>query len=243
MPGRTSTERLDRGPVSVRRPTWRGVASLDERIVRPVTMRVDARALASGRTDEEAASMVGLAGGAGVWWNYHDGVPAPWDGGAALRIVYGSVPGIRRTIYADLRAGDYALPPCNAVEVSAAYWNPTDSDADDLGTSQLEVSVELADGDCADASPLRVSCVRSIPGVDTTSCMVPPGAYAWDVYAPDVSSYFAQCGPLQASRTATTWAPPTHPYIITGPDSHRVRVWPGDGVDGAWLAGLVFYVR
>lgn len=233
-------------------------------------LRVSTRAIVQGLSEDEQRAMARTIGGAGIYWNRENGLPSPWLGGAALRITTGSTPGMPRTIFADLREGEYVLPPCTDVGVSVAYWK-TNANADNsIGDSPLEVTLEVADGTLADPTPLQVSAQRFIPwfGEDVTGdtggagvkrCAIPPGAYAWDAFADGVSTLRAKCGPLTAARDpdGTKWAPPFFPLPLVGSSDLQVGLWtldeaPTPIIEGQpgwdtqaqeWTACVVFYVR
>lgn len=240
----TNVTRLERR-IGTTEPQFRQMFQHQAASIQPRTLRIDARVLLDGVDDEAQRNAVLRLGGAGVWWTEGEGAQIPWFGGAALKIVCGSHPGIRRTIYADLRPGEYALPPCEHFEISAAYWTP-DSDVsgdyglDALGTSLLEVSAEVAEGETGEVSPLLVSATRRI---DTGSiCAVPPGAYAFEVYAD--TAFRARCGAVTVVRIpGERWEPPTMPHPIVGPFAHFVEVYSLDESVGEWSPVIVFWVR
>ncbi len=239
----TNVVKLERR-IGVTEPTFRQLLQHQTSEIRPRTLRVDARVMLSGVSEEAGRNAVLRIGGAGVWWNETEGGPTPWWGGAALKITYGSHPGIRRTIYADLRAGEYALPPCDHFEVSAAYWTQDTEDygLDVLGTSLLEVSAEVAEGDAGETSPLLLSATRHLSGGGSI-CAVPPGAYAFEVYAE--TALRARCGAVTVVRIpGERWEPPTTPHPIVGPYAHYCEVYPlSEGGEAEWDPVIVFWVR
>lgn len=245
MSRRFATVTLERGAVGVRVPTWRTVFQFAEEAQRPRTLRIETRAIVDGMSDDMRRAAAALAGGAGIWWG--DEGEDLWDGGAAMRLTYGTQPGIQRTVYADLRSGEYAIPPCSAFELSAAYWAPIENQ---LGP--LELAAELADGDCGDCTPLQLSATRKDePYNEARSiaslryCPVPPGAYAWEVYS-DRPQVHARCGLVEVIRDRVTgaWQPPTMPHPIAGQDAHQVRIWSDvQGEAGMWSPLVVFFVR
>ncbi len=239
----TGNARLERGAPDTHKPRFRQLlSSVSTENARPRTLRIEARVALNELSDEQQRQLVYQLGGAGVWWARGENSPLPWDGGAALSIVYGSTPGIRRQIFADLRPGEYVIPPCESIMVSAAYWCP-DFELGELGDAPLEVFAAVADGDASDSSPLILSAVRTTT-LSGARCPVPPGAYAWDAYALD-TPIRAQCGSVQAMRVqGGAWTPPTHPIPIAGPYSDAVDVVRiGEGLEGAWTPMVLFYVR
>ncbi len=243
----TNVVRLERRLRSTE-PQFRQLFQHQAASIVPRTLRVDARVLLDGVNEEAQRNLATRLGGAGVWWNETEGGATPWFGGAALKIVCGSHPGIRRTVYADLRSGEYALPPCEHFEISAAYWTP-DSDEPDaegytsidaLGTSLLEVSAEVAEGESGEVSPLLLSATRRFQG--GSICATPPGAYAFEVYAD--TAFRARCGAVTVVRVpGERWEPPTMPHPIVGPYAHFVEVYSLDEAVSDWAPVIVFWVR
>lgn len=117
-------------------------------------------------------------------FNYH-------GDSAALRIDFGYGSG-RRTIYADLAPGSYALPPSDNIIVSAARW--CYDHLAQVNDYEVQVLTSIADGWTAEKNPLTISGVANIVAGVTggiAGWRVPPGAYAWDL---DILSTTADAG-------------------------------------------------
>lgn len=253
-PRRTGTLQLDRAQHAPQ-PGFRNLVAFHDEMQRPRTLRVDVRALVPGRDTADQRSMALAAGTCGVWWSDAVGdttEDAPWQGGAAIKLSYGSTPGIEREVYADLRAGEFAIPPCMTLEVAVAYWRPLDQLDDVLGDALLEVAVEIADGEPGpDCSPLILTATRRVDAGYSVGCSVPPGAYAFDLLPGSRTHVAALCGGQRVvRRQGGAWTPPTHPVLIAGADCRHVSVWTDDELSGSgegetatWDAGVVFYVR
>lgn len=231
----------------------------------PRVLRLRVRALKQGYTDEDQAQLAQLCGGAGVWWNKNNdtGAAEPWVGGGALRIRYGTEGGIYRDIIADLREGEYNIPPCSYITVSAAYWDPLDAEAGGIFYSSyytaqqldgidLEVSADVVDGDSLESTPLVVTASRIIPfgppSFGEATCVAPPGAYAFDVgggtvrvYGNSAEKYF------ERDPESGKWLPPSTPILLS---TGRLFVGTtqkelvGDGTNlETWQPTITFFVR
>ena len=263
MPQRRSeSRRLDWQQGVTTEPRFVELLRLEDTKQLPRVLRVQTRIVGGSKSDIQREELLGQIGSAGVWWNSELGdnglQSVPWDGGAAMQIETGTVGAGTRMIYADIRPGEYVLPPCTHARVSAAWWR--------LGVSTLfqdaplEVTVEIADGVLADYTPFMVSAQRSVWTGDTVlpghvaSVSVPPGAYAWDVgmdgQTPRIE---ARCGTVHAIRDRVLgvhW-PGVFPLPMHGSGSNRVWVTNADlvanppelGEERTWTASVLFFVR
>lgn len=236
-------------------------------------LRVEVEARSTETSQDDFLAKLAVSGTCGVWWNAgyvgpNDpaGAPDPWYGGAAMRVRYGSSPGIMRTLYADLRDGEFNLPPCELVEVAAGRWDRGPGSRDTATT--LTIMAEVADGMSIESTPLICSAYKPINGpVDGGSsmglCLCPPGAYAFEVTGGIIDQEAAEIGTgwrggivarggsefLERNWSTGKWCPPTSPRPLNAP---YVTVWPAypdhyvaepDGPTPQWGAAIQFYVR
>lgn len=252
---RSASVQLERGgPQQNTQPPLRQLLSFTEKSARPRVLRLQLEVRTAGLSSEQQEQLARAAGCGGVAWSRENGTAIPWLGGALLRVVCGSSPGVYRTLYADLRAGEYTLPACETVEVSAAYWRTTVA-PDELGDAVMGVQAEVTDGELPDPSPLLLTCVRRKPwdnsdvgGDPYARCPVPPGAWGWDLLPGGLSRVIGICGGQKAVRVeGDAWTPPTTPIVIGGLDTRWVRIAhdvpaPEQTGDG-WDAGVIFSLR
>lgn len=248
---------LSHGAQSLAPRGWSLVASLhDVGEQRPRVLRVQADAMGLG---DELGAYVAQNAACGVWWNrlaqsgesfgqWDANAVYPWQGGAALRITCGSLPGVSRTIYADLRSGDYNLPPCEYVEVHAAVWSPSGGAPPDW-----RVQAEIAEGMAIESTPMRVTARRSCAN-DTyrAACIAPPGAYAFEVGGNEPGGGVIASGaatPVTRNYDTGAWTPPTTPHLLVEARVIVERVSGSSPVadDGEfaqpWDATIVWFVR
>lgn len=188
---------------------------------------------------------------AGIWW------PTPsgnfWNAGSyrsgALRFRFGSTPGIIRDNFADLREGEYNIPPCQTVQVSAAWWSPRRDYGDDHSIP-LEVSIEVATGEAIESTPLVLTCSRLIEGLGSEidrACWVPPGAYAFDAAAGGQPVMITNSAGMYCERDPMTgkWVPPTTPILLGA--TRALDVWPGAAFTGEDMVSfqpvISFFIR
>lgn len=245
-------------------PRFEEILRLEDTQQVPRVLRVQMQLLARDLNDFRRAELTLQVGSAGVWWNREgpsgnpaDEIASPWDGGAALQIETGTIGAASRQIWADLRAGEYVLPPCTHARISAARWGI--GGEGDMVSARLEVTAEIADGVLTDSTPLMLTASRyasnthpNLPRV-SASVAVPPGAYAWDVGTSYEAAIEAYCGQIYAlrDRARGVWAPPYFPLPIVGPQAHRVHVVnlalrdnpPEEGVTVLWRPSVIFFVR
>lgn len=257
---RANTRLLDRGGpvdgVSVPAPQFFAVVNHDDDHQVPRVLRIKVRALKQGVSEDVQAQLAQFAGGAGVWWNRDadTGVPEPWYGGAAMRIRFGSEPGIFRDIIADLREGEYNIPPCKSITVTAAFWSPGDDETGytaQLQGLQLEVAAEIADGETIESSPLILTAQRDIrlaaPEYGWANCYAPPGAYAFDAGGEHQAIYGISGGRyFERNPDTGKWVPPSTPILLTSGVVGIGLVDQRDGdadAPGTWPAIITFFVR
>lgn len=265
MPTNSNTRRIAIGPaISVGgTPDFVALLAFDDHKVLSRTLRLSARFLQPDLTDEQQkARAQGMI--AGLWWE-----PGQqwWQNGdvlACVRLRFGSSPGIFRDVYADLREGEYNLPPCSSVNVAIAYRRAQAIQ----GGPDLEVGAEVADGESAESTPLVLTCAADInhtqSGLDTIAgiagsrrCPVPPGAYAFDVRAGATGvvlrDYGGQGYGAPSILVERDWetgrhVPPTQPILLGR--ARDLVVWPvrlpvgnPSGNDNYWTPEITFHVR
>lgn len=157
---------------------------VDEGSPRPRTVRI----VVAKSGQDEAIWQHHLPAGA---WFYGDGT-VPWVGSSmcgVLRFRFGSQ-GVLRTLFADMRGGEYQIPPCESVIVDVARYTPS-TDAAALAAagfpagSQLDVIGEITDGTSEDFTPMQFTAPSSwgAGGADASArIFAPPGAYAFELY-------------------------------------------------------------
>ena len=183
------------GPEGALKPTeWKAVCSIGNSgesgsKARSVRIRV-------GKGDDTQplfqASLV-----AGVWWTPDDDYTA-WTGSVhpycgVLRFEYG-YQGMQREIFTDMRSGEYQIPPCEFLRVTAARYTPAVSQGGEfpytVDTTPYVVEGEIADDVATDFSPMLFTAPSYWGDADAGDYLkiaAPPGAYAFDVY-PDLST-------------------------------------------------------
>lgn len=197
-------------------PKWQPMLESSSQQVRPRVLRVRLRALTPyGDEITQATQAMGYT--AGIWWPLPSG--ERWQQGSyrcgGMRIRYGSNPGIFREVYADLREGEYNIPPCETASIAAAWWSPLQDYGDDGGW-ELETAVEIAEGDAIESTPLVLTAGRLIEPGPSVPCYVPPGAYAFDAQAGRATVYVENSQGLYVERDPSTgkWVPPTTPILL-----------------------------
>lgn len=255
---RSESRRLDYQPLTAE-PRFQELLRLETQTQLPRVLRVQTKIVGGNLSDYRREELANLIGGAGVWSNQEAGsegmAPSPWHGGAALRVESGTVGAASRTIVADLRPGEYVVPPCTHATISAAWWRAVG--VHDFENYPLEVTVEVADGVLTDATPFMLSASRIVTTSDPVfggvraSVSVPSGAYAWDVgHHYTVSRIEASCGAVYAVRdraAGISW-PAAFPLPVIGP---RVNVTNADlvasplpeGEERSWVASVLFFIR
>jgi len=229
-------------------PPTRQILAFDDGEARPRILRVQLAARISGASDAAQERSAYAIGTAGMLDQVEGGQPSPWYGGAAMILRCGGAVGVRRTLVADLRSGEYALPPCESVELSVRYYE-TDDDA--IAPVPLDIQAEVADGTLPDATPLQLTAARFVSWVGDPApggiarCPVPQGAWGWDLLPGSLPVMYGLCGDVKATRTdGGTWTPPTTPLILGGADCRDVRIWTdAPQVGEGWLASVIFYLR
>lgn len=248
MAVRTQTRTIQPGAYLDPTPRFVQVVEMREDKVSPRTVRVRLR-----RTDpslDEYAQVYRAAGfAAGIWWPNPGG--ETWQDqngyGGALRLRFGSGQGIMREVIADLRDGEFNIPPCDVVTASVAWWRPNSSAPSDPSDKilPLEVAIEVVEGDSAESTPLVLTAVRKMAAaVGTVSsksdCWTPPGAYAFDVSSPQ-GRVVARSASLNVVRDPIEglWIPPTTP-ILLGPS---FSVYVEHRLSSESTVYLTFFVR
>jgi hypothetical protein len=222
----------------------------DQRVAKPRTVRVRV-----GRQADDAPD-VAYRLPAGVWWRPEsdddaiDSSFATFVGAPALgvlRFTYGSAE-IQRTLFCDLASGEYVLPPCDFVTVSAARYTPQVDAVDEFGNAHLvdrvpvEVVADIADGNAIDFTPMILTAPAPDVGWASNVAKVacPPGAYAFDVLPNDPSD----AGRVEVFAPGAVrdfdsgqWTPPTTPLPVVSP-------WISLRATGAGRrCKIVFFVR
>lgn len=242
---RSNTRTLDLGPAGT--PVFYALVDHAENLIRPRTLRVKSRLLQPVPDEEQQSLAQGLI--ASVWWSdpaWHKVLGQSRLG--ALRIRCGSPGGIFRDVYCDLREGEYNLPPCQLVSVWAAYWKSAPAQ----DSFPLEVSAEIADGECIESTPMIVSAQGEFAitkGFDPVSqyCPAPPGAYAFDIRG-GTAGAIVEDEALYVERAPISgrWLPPTTPILLTSTRGISLRpiVEPdGGGPSWTWWPEVTFFVR
>jgi hypothetical protein len=190
---------------------------------------------------------------AGVWWKPETDFSA-WIGSdhpycGVIRFEYGSQ-GFQRTIYCDLRSGEYQIPPCEFLRVTAARYTPaTDISGEfpytvDLASWQIEG--EIADGVAPDFTPMiftAPSTWGAAAAGDYLKIAAPPGAYAFEVSP--VSPTDTTGNVFRTSEPASVrdfengiWLPPSSPLPLL-----EAFVQIASDLPSVRQVRLVFFVR
>lgn len=207
---------------------------------------IKARVLSVRLADLPASSEIipaepGVILQAGAWW---DGWLQEDQTYGALRITTTGDGGTTRQIWADLRSGEYQLPPCSAAVVEVArYWpGPVDT-----SPPTVRVNGALSDGVSSDVSPLLLTCARNFfvsgeiePGQDTADLRAPMGAYAFDLVPWYGASFLESRHGVHRDRTPASGLhfPPAGPIPLVSPQLSITTNTPGSGV-----CQVVFFVR
>lgn len=223
-------------------PKFQRLVELQTKEVVPRVVRLRLRSLLPS-LDEYAQDSYAQGYTAGIWWPSQP-LGSIWDEASyrcgALRIRYGSSPGIFREVYVDLRGGEFNVPPCENVAISAAYWSPRYDYGDD-GSYGLEVQAEIATGEAIESTPLVLTAARVIDPVNgpNETCWVPPGAYAFDAYAGFNRLIVENEAGLYVERNPSTglWVPPSTPILLGASRSLSVSA------DAPVKVTIQFYVR
>lgn len=259
---RSQSRTINPGPVGVRQPQFGMLLSfLDEpgRVL-PRTLRVSMRMLMPGASEEDQSYLAqGLT--SGMWWTQPSSEQWLLEAAqASMKIRTGSQKGIQRSVYADLREGEYNLPPCDSVILEVAYWRPGNSGQ----WEPIELFAEIADGGTYEGTPLTFTASkyhahRQNPGtpIDSTLsvfCPVPPGAYAFEAAAgpngliaagtdQQIAQQYRSPGFfVERSPQSGRWLPPSTPVMLGS--QRRVYVSSTDVAMGEmWNPELTFFVR
>lgn len=237
----TQTRVLELQTPFERAPSWKQLCELQTREVLPRVVRLKLRSLIP-QLDEYGQDSYAQGYTAGIWWPTPQGFY--WDESSprmgALRIRYGSNPGISRELYVDLRGGEYNVPPCESVSIAVAWWSPRNDYGDD-GSYGLEIQTEVATGEAIESTPLVLTASRTIDPANGPNefCWVPPGAYAFDAYAGFNRLVITNDQGLYVERNPATglWVPPTTPILLGA--SRALEVGAADPVKVTFQ----FYVR
>lgn len=167
---------------------------------------------------------------AGVWWAPDETFSA-WIGSnhpycGALRFEYG-YRGLMRTLYTDLRSGEYQIPPCEFLRVTATRYTPATDQGGEfpytVDRTEFQVEGEIADGVAADFTPMVLTAPSSWLNTDPleyAKVAAPPGAYAFEVY-PDRSDADLEGNVFTTRNPSSTrdyvggvWLPPSSPLPL-----------------------------
>lgn len=191
---------------------------------------------------------------AGVWWAPDD-TYAKWVGAnhpycGVIRFEYG-YRGLQRTLYCDLRSGEYQIPPCEFLRVTASRYTPAVDQGGEfpyeVDRTSFQIEGEIADGVAADFTPMVHTAPSSWLNTDPLEYVrvaAPPGAYAFEVY-PDhpgdaAGNVFTTRNPSSVRDYVDgVWLPPSSPLPLL---ESFVELNAGDN---PVLRGckLVFFVR
>jgi hypothetical protein len=248
--GRAGTVELPTGDLGAQYPTrWFPVASVEDP-GKPKARTVRVRVSKTAALDVLHSSSL-TAGG---WWAPDDTFSI-WHQKyhGVLRFEYG-YEGMLRTLFCDLRSGEYQVPPCEFVRLTATRWTPA---VDIIGEfpvlvdlTPYQVEGEISDGVAADFSPMLFTMPsfwwKQEDNWQQNKVAVPPGAYAFDVY-PDLaiaSGFGPGASRFQVSNPAAVrdfgagdWYPPGPLPLIE--DSVTITVPDGDPA----ACCVVFFVR
>ena len=257
-------QRVLRIPASQTPRAWELIASLHgdgqqrERVVRVECERVGGaddwgRYWAWGFAGVPYAHLTqggaGDGGGSFAEW----GELYPWLGTGSLKFTWGSHPGIARTIYCDLRSGEYNIPPCEFLEVHAAAWDPfAVGEVSEAG--EWRVSGEIAAGIAHESTPITVTALLyGEPSTYRAVCPRPPGAYAFEVGGNEPAGVRAYGGlhPVVRNYETGLWQPPTTPiplierHVVIERISGTTPIDDGGGEEYAnpWPAWIQWWVR
>lgn len=259
MPGKNTGQlTLKPGPVSVRQPQFVNALSFADGQVLPRTLRLKLRMLDYSVSEEEEQARLGQGLCAGIWWP--TAVGNQWlqaiNGCMQLRIAGG----IERLIYADLREGEFNLPPCSSVQMRVAYWRPGNSGI----AEPIELSAEIADGGCFESTPLTFTAAKEfdvfpsndpiiVTAEQSALCPIPPGAYAFDIAAGrtgiravgQTHNLMVDPGGLWVERNPRSglWVPPTMPTPIGPHRALYIRNTTDSDEGENWFPEVTFYVR
>lgn len=243
---------------------WHSLVSVDGERAAPRVVRVRLRttSVASGESlDDETTSAFSREIQSGLWWGQYPWLPVDTLAGS-LRLRWGSSPGIYRDVFIDLHEGEYNLSPCEHVQVACSYWDPRPPPMFPAGPRfrpDLEVSVEIAEGEALESTPmvLTASCrlednkweAHGLAWVKGGS--YPPGAYAVDGYAGNPGLLFTETTSerygLRIERAPLTgrWLPPTSPILLGKSRDFWARPADSSVVSAlsGWRPTLSFYMR
>lgn len=228
QPSRSGTIELPVGELGSYLPSqWYPVCSIDrapgdDDKVEPRTVRV--RVSKASHTNQLwSASLT-----AGVWWAPDDTFN-PWAGElyhGAIRFSYG-YKGMLRHLYCDLRSGEYQIPPCEYLRVSATRYTPAVDVSGEfpftVDRTPMQIEGEISDGVAADFTPMVFTASSqwiASEGDDSFSKVAcPPGAYAFEVYpvAPgdSVGNRFETYSPASVRDFVSgVWIPPSSPLPL-----------------------------
>jgi hypothetical protein len=249
---RANSRRFELGAVGA--PIFYALVDHADTKIAPRTIRIKSSLLVPGEPDEAQASLAqGLI--SSVWWS-----DPPWHQGfdrlGCMRLRFGSVEGIFRDVYADLREGEYNLPPCQTISVHAAYWRSYPAQA----SHELEVSAEIATGESVESTPLTFTATMDADMGETTPdhpsntryCPAPPGAYAFEALAGggtgiiatgDTNGFAPPALYVERDPGEGRWLPPSTPILLgaaRGVTCRPIRT-PDSGT--YWGPQITYFVR
>jgi hypothetical protein len=246
---RAGTVELPTGDLGAQFPSrWYPVASVEDP-GKPKARTVRVRVSKTAAQDVLQSSSL-LAGG---WWAPDDTFSI-WHQKyhGVLRFEYG-YEGMLRTLFCDLRSGEYQIPPCEFVRLTATRWTPA---IDIVGEFQelvdltpYQIEGEISDGVAADFTPMLFTMPSfwnlQEDNWQQNRIAVPPGAYAFDVLPDEVTTaYGAASQRFEVSTPGAVrdfangeWFP--HGPLPLLEDSVTITVRDGDPMS----CRVVFYVR
>jgi hypothetical protein len=190
---------------------------------------------------------------AGVWWQPESDFSA-WYGNdhpycGVIRFEYGSQ-GFQRTIYCDLRSGEYQIPSCEFLRVTATRYTPAvDISGEfpyEVDRASWQIEGEIADGVAADFTPMIFTAPSTWGDADPDEYVkvaAPPGAYAFEVSP--VSSNESTGNRFQTIEPASVrdfensvWIPPSSPLPLL-----EAFVQIASDLPSVRQVRLVFFVR
>jgi hypothetical protein len=245
---RSGTVELPTGDLGTHWPTrWYPVAAVEDP-GHPKARTVRVRVSKTAALDVLHSSSL-IAGG---WWAPDESY-ALWHQKyhGVIRFEYGYA-GMLRTLFCDLRSGEYQIPPCEFVRLTATRYTPA---VDIIGEFQelvdltpYQIEGEIADGVAADFTPM----LFTVPSFWTLQednwqqnrIAVPPGAYAFDLLPDYAVGSYPAAGRFEVSFPAVVRDCSTGEWFPSGPvplieDSVIVTVKDQRPQD----CRLVFYVR
>jgi hypothetical protein len=242
---------LERGDLSATEPTFLNLVDIAASgTSKPRVLRVSLELVTGSGEGEGGEPIAPAAGGflaAGAWYNpaiASSDSPA-WlfrdHGVLEIKCGDGASEPVR-TIYADIRSGEFQLPPCDFARVRVARYYAGDTP---MG-GDYRVSAQLVDGFAGDPSPLTFTAIRrfTIAGGDGGfSLLFPPqGAYAFELYPQSGRVFEANHG-LQRNRLGAVQDPPNSPIPLAAQSLDLTCSVDDNNGDGAMDVTAVFFVR